>query len=153
MASIHESLYQSEDLSNIIFSDYIKKIVISIFKSFELSSRIKFVTDIEKISLAIDSSIPCGLIVIELITNSMKYAFPDDREGEIRVSLHTNDKCEIKLSIADNGVGMPADLDFRNVDSLGLDLVNALVEQLQGKIELSREKGTEFMITFKQINI
>jgi len=153
MAAIHERLYQFEDLSNIIFSDYIKNIVNSIFKSFGLSSRIKFVTDIEEISLAIDSSIPCGLIVNELITNSMKYAFPDNREGEIRVSLHTNDTGEIKLSISDNGVGMPEGLDFRNAESLGLDLVNALVEQLKGEIELSREKGTEFMITFKQIII
>ncbi len=148
MASIHEKLYQSEDLSKIIFSDYIKDMVNNVYKSYGPGSRIKLVTDIEKITLGIDVSTPCGLIVNELITNSMKYAFPEGREGEIRVSLHMNDKDEIKLVIADNGVGMPEELDFRNADSLGLILVNALVRQLNGKIELSRDKGTEFMIIF-----
>jgi len=148
IASIHDDLYQSKDLSQIIFSDYIKDMTKNIFNSYGLSSRIKLITDIEKITIGIDASIPCGLIVNELITNSMKYAFPEGREGEINVSLLSNDKGEIKLTVGDNGVGMPEGLDFRNTDSLGLTLVNALVRQLQGTIELHREKGIRFQITF-----
>jgi PAS domain S-box-containing protein len=149
MGLIHERLYQSEEVSQILFSDYIKDMVGNIYKSYGLSSRIKLITDIEKITLGIDASIPCGLIVNELITNSMKYAFPENRVGEIKVSLTANDKGQIKLTVADNGVGMPEGLDFRNTDSLGLTLVNALVGQLQGEIEFYREKGTVFAITFK----
>ena len=150
MASIHEKLCQSEDLSKIIFSDYIKDMVNNIFKSYGLSSRIKLIVDVEEIILDIDASIPCGLIVNELITNSMKYAFPEGKEGEIRVSLCKNDKDEIELTVGDNGVGMPEGLDFRNADSLGLTLVNALVKQLEGKMELNKEKGTKFKITFRR---
>jgi two-component sensor histidine kinase len=80
----------------------------------------------------------------------MKYAFPEGRVGEIMVSLHENDKDEIELTVGDNGVGMPEELDFRNTDSLGLSLVNALVEQLQGEVELIREKGTRYKITFRK---
>jgi two-component sensor histidine kinase len=80
----------------------------------------------------------------------MKYAFPEGREGEIRVSLCKNDKDEIELTVGDNGVGMPEGLDFRNADSLGLTLVNALVKQLEGKMELNKEKGTKFKITFRR---
>jgi two-component sensor histidine kinase len=149
MASIHEKLYQSEDLSKIIFSDYIKDTVNNIYKSYSPGSNIKLVTDIQEITLRISAATPCGLIVNELITNSMKYAFPEGREGEIRVSLQINEKGEIELKVADNGVGMPEGLDFENSDSLGLTLVNALVGQLQGNIELSGEKGTEYKITFK----
>jgi len=149
MASIHEKLYQSEELSKIIFSGYIKDMVNNIYNSYMQSSHIKLVTDIEKITLGIEASIPCGLIVNELITNSMKYAFPEGREGEIRVSLRTTEKGKIELTVSDNGVGIPQGVDFRNTDSLGLTLVNALAGQLQGDIELSREKGTEFTLTFK----
>ena len=155
MASIHEKLYQSEDVSRILFSDYIKDMVGNIYQSYGRSYRIRLITDIEDITLGIDASVPCGLIVNELITNSMKYAFPatadrpEGKEGEIKLSIRTNDKSEIELTFGDNGVGLPEGLDFRNTDSLGLTLVNALVGQLQGEIELLREKGTVFVITFK----
>jgi two-component sensor histidine kinase len=150
MAAVHEKLYQSENLTEIIFSDYIRDMVNDIYESYGQSSRIKLITDIEAITLEVKASIPCGLIVNELITNSMKYAFPEGREGEIMVSLHENDKDEIELTVGDNGVGMPEELDFRNTDSLGLSLVNALVEQLQGEVELIREKGTGYKITFRK---
>jgi PAS domain S-box-containing protein len=150
MAAVHEKLYQSENLTEIIFSDYIRDMVNNIYESYGQSSRIKLITDIEAITLEVKASIPCGLIVNELITNSMKYAFPEGRVGEIMVSLHENDKDEIELTVGDNGVGMPEELDFRNTDSLGLSLVNALVEQLQGEVELIREKGTRYKITFRK---
>jgi two-component sensor histidine kinase len=90
------------------------------------------------------------LIINELISNSLKYAFPEDREGEIKVSLCRNDKGEVELTVRDNGIGIPEDVDFRNTGTLGLNLVNALVGQLQGRIELYREGGTEFIIRFKE---
>jgi two-component sensor histidine kinase len=118
--------------------------------SYRLSSRkVALKTDVEDITFGIDTAIPCGLIVNELVSNSLKHAFLEDRDGEIKVSLSRNGKAEVELTVSDNGVGMPEDVDFRKTDSLGLNLVNALVGQLQGKIELYREKGTEFIITLK----
>lgn len=150
MASVHERLYQSDNLSKIIFSDYIKDMADNIFKSYGASPRIKLITDIQRITLGIDASIPCGLIVNELITNAIKYAFPEGREGEIRVSLRTNDRDEIELMVNDNGVGMPEGLDIRSTGSLGLNLVDALVKQLRAKMELNNEGGTRFEITFRR---
>jgi PAS domain S-box-containing protein len=151
MASIHEKLYRSEDLAKIVFSDYIEDMADNMYASYGLSPhRIALKKDIEKITLGIDSATPCGLIVNELLSNSLKYAFPEDRGGEIRVSLRAHGEDEIELKVSDNGVGMPEGLDFRNTDTLGLNLVNALAGQLQGKIEINREQGTEFRITFRR---
>jgi two-component sensor histidine kinase len=149
MALIHEKLYQSEDLSKINFSNYIKDIVDKIFMSYGMDLHTLLKKDIEKVTLGIDAAIPCGLIVNELISNSLKHAFPEGREGEIKVAIRRNDKDEVEITISDNGVGMPEGLNFRNTDSLGLSLVNILTKQLHGNIELDREKGTEFKITFK----
>ena len=150
MALIHERLYRSEDLAKINFSDYISDMAENIYRSYRLSShKIRLKKDIGRIFLRIKAATPCGLIVNELLSNCLKHAFPDGREGEITVSLSMNDKDEIELSVRDNGVGIPEGLDFKNTDSLGMTLINALTGQLQGKIELKREKGTEFIITFK----
>jgi two-component sensor histidine kinase len=151
MALIHEKLYKSKDLAKVNFNDYIKEMINSMFMSYELSShKVALKTDVEEVAFGIDTAIPCGLIINELISNSLKYAFQKDRDGELEVSLRRNDKAEFELTVSDNGVGMPEDVDFRNTDSLGLNLVNALVMQLQGKVELYREKGTEFRITFRR---
>jgi two-component sensor histidine kinase len=149
MALIHEKLYRSKDLARIKFSDYIEDMADSIYKTYGLNfDQIKLKQNIEKTSFSIDVAIPCGLIVNELLSNSLKHAFPENREGEISVTLVTNDKDEIELTVGDNGVGMPEGLNFRHTDSLGMNLINGLVTQLQGKIELHTEKGTEFRITF-----
>ena len=97
----------------------------------------------------ITTAIPCGLIVNELVTNAFEHAFPDGREGTIAVSLCTDDAGTHVLSVSDDGVGFPEDLDFRNTKSLGLQLVTGLVNQLDGTITLDRTKGTTFIITFK----
>lgn len=150
MALIHEKLYRSEDLTKINFSDYISDMADNMYRSYRLSSsKVRLKKDIEQISLGIDAAIPCGLIVNELLSNSLKHAFPDGREGEIKVALRAKDKEEVELMISDNGVGMPQALDFRSTDTLGLTLINALTGQLKGKIELNREQGTEFIITFR----
>jgi two-component sensor histidine kinase len=153
MALIHEKLYRSEDLAEINFSDYIKDMVDSMYMSYGIGShKVTLKKDVGRVALGIDDAIPCGLIVNELVSNSIKHAFPESREGKIKVAIRMNDKDEVELTISDNGIGMPEGLDFRTTDSLGLSLVNALVKQLQGEIELNKEKGTEFRITFKGPN-
>ena len=104
--------------------------------------------DIEDIFLEVEKAIPCGLIINELISNSLKHAFPDDREGEIGISIHSKDKDIIELIVRDNGVGLPKDLNIRETESLGLHLVVTLVKQLQGEMNVNRKKGTKFTINF-----
>jgi len=149
MAFIHEKLYQSKDLANIDFNGYIKSLTDDLFRSYGANGKIALKTDIEGVSLGVDTAIPCGLIINELVSNSLKHAFPEDREGEIKIALRRTDRNEVELVVSDDGIGIPEDLDFRNTESLGLQLVTSLAEsQLQGKTELNRAKGTEFRIRF-----
>lgn len=151
MSLVYEKLYRSENLEKINFKEYLKDLVNELFQSYGVE-QIKVALDIntEDISLGVDTAIPCGLIINELVTNSLKYAFPDGRKGEIKIALHRTDENEIELAVGDNGVGIPANLDFRNTKSLGLRLVTIMVEnQLNGEINLDRSRGTEFKIKFK----
>ncbi len=151
MALIHETLYQSKDLANIDFADYIKKLANSLYQSYSIyRGKIALKMDVESIQISIDYATPSGLILNELISNSLKHAFPKGREGEIKITLRSVED-EIELVVSDNGVGIPEDLDFRNTESLGLQLVVDLAEnQLQGNIELDRIEGTKFRIKFKE---
>jgi two-component sensor histidine kinase len=151
MSLIHEKLYRSKDLAKIELNEYIRDLANSIYQSRGVKpGTIVLNINIENVQLGIDRSIPFGLIINELITNSLKYAFPGDRKGEIKVSLHLIDEKTFELIVSDNGVGIPYDVDFRKTGSLGLRLVTMLVEnQLKGKIELDRSKGTEFNIKFQ----
>ncbi|MEW6601040.1 MAG: histidine kinase dimerization/phosphoacceptor domain -containing protein [Nitrospirota bacterium] len=161
MAIVHEKLYMNEKLTNVDFNDYIMSVAHSLFSSYRVAQeRISFETDVKNIMLPIDTAIPCGLIINELLSNSIKHAFPENRPGKIRVSMRriaepdadSSERHEfIEITVSDDGIGIPEDLDFRNVDSLGLELVVGLSEsQLQGKIELNRSGGTEFRIVFKE---
>lgn len=149
MLLVHEKLYQSKDLANIDFNEYIRDMVNELFQAYgEYSGRIKLNMQVQEVSLGIYSAIPCGLIINELVTNSLKYAFPHDMKGEIKIAVHKIDN-EIELVISDNGIGIPEGIDFRNTESLGLKLVSILAEgQLKGKIILNRNMGTEFNIKF-----
>jgi two-component sensor histidine kinase len=149
---VHEKLYQSKDLLNINLRDYIGELAHALLRSFEGSkSRISFALDIDDVFISLNSITTCGLIINELVSNSLKYAFPNSREGEIRIALHAMNGDEIELRISDNGIGLPESLDFQNPQTLGLKLVRKLVEdQLRGKIELKGEKGTDFLVTFKE---
>lgn len=151
MALIHEKLYKSRDLTHIDFNDYISDLVKGLFRTYGSSTdRVAIKIDGEDIQLGIDSAIPCGLIVNELVSNTLKYAFPDSRNGEIKIALHKINEDEIELLVKDTGVGIPKEVDFRATETLGLRLVTTLVEnQLQGKVELHRNGGTEFHIRFK----
>jgi len=151
MAIIHEKLYQSKDLARIHFSSYLKQMIEDMFTSYGLTKdRISLKIDVNDIYLGIDSAIPCGLIINELVSNSLKYAFPDIQKGEVIVSLSTGGSDEYELVVSDNGIGLPDGLDAGSAQTLGMTLVKALVKQLQGTIETKRGKGTEFRITFSK---
>jgi len=148
MARIHEKLYRSGSLAEIDFGDYIESLIDELLQTYNIPlGTVTFTTDIENVRLSLDTAIPCGLIVNELMSNSLKHAFLDGRTGEVRIALqHANGAHT--LTVADNGVGFPADLDFRTTDSLGMQLVVTLVNQLEGTIESNRENGTAFVISF-----
>ncbi|VVB96970.1 Methyl sulfide methyltransferase-associated sensor [uncultured archaeon] len=151
MYMIHEKLYRSRDLEKIEFNEYITDLASGLLQSHGVEAgTVKLNLNVGDTSLGIDFAIPCGLIINELITNSLKYAFPDGRIGEISVSLHPFNKNMFELVVSDNGVGFPSDVDFRKTESLGLRLVTILAEnQLHGQIDLERAGGTRFRIKFK----
>ncbi|MFC1717112.1 histidine kinase dimerization/phosphoacceptor domain -containing protein [Candidatus Poribacteria bacterium] len=160
MALIHEKLYQSEDLARIDFAEYIQDLANYLLRMYGTGTyRVRLRVNIEDVSLDIDTAIPCGLIVNELVSNSLKYAFPmedialdeqRESEAEIRVDVRSDNSSNLMLIVSDNGVGFPENLDFRETESLGLQLVNTLTEQLEGSIELDRTSGTTFKITFEK---
>ncbi len=153
MSLVHEKLYQSRDLAKIDFKEYVEDMTSGLFQSYGVDAgNISLNIDVENIELAIDHAIPCGLIINELVTNSLKYAFPEGRKGEIKISLRSSGENVIELVVGDNGIGIPKDLDFRKTESLGLHLVTILAEsQLHGEIKLDRSNGTEFQIKFRGI--
>ncbi|MBW1917708.1 MAG: PAS domain S-box protein [Deltaproteobacteria bacterium] len=150
MALVHELLYQSPDLARIDLPSYIKTLVEGLYQTYRAdSTKIALKLAVEDVHLGVDIAIPCGLIINELVSNSLKYAFPDHKKGEINLSLHSMGDQKLELIIRDNGVGLPEDFDFNKAESLGLHLVHILIEeQLQGKIRLNRTGGTEFIIEF-----
>ena len=150
MALIHEKLYQSRNLSRIDFGEYVSGLMSQLVKSYAPGPGISVTVDIEDIDLAIDLAIPCGLIINELASNSLKYAFKDHRPGRVLIRMEKTGPL-YTLLIGDDGVGLPRMLNFRDSPSLGLQLVNTLVEQLEGTIELGQDTGTTFKITFKEI--
>lgn len=147
MALIHEKLYQSQDLANIDFSDYIESLAHHLFHSYTANpDLVTLSTDVD-VSLDIDHAIPCGLIVNELLSNSLKHAFPDNRRGIMTLYFRPAGK-DLMLRFSDDGIGLPAGMDFRNTDSLGLQLITTLTNQLNGRVEHRGQVGTEFEIVF-----
>ena len=152
MALVHERLYQSKDLARVDFARYIRNLASYLGRSYGVNTNvIQLKTNLHDVFLGVDTAIPCGLILNELVSNCLKHAFPDGREGEIRIELRSDGNGEFTLMVSDNGVGLLEDLDFRNTESLGLQLVNTLVNQLEGTIELDRRGGTAFKITFAEM--
>ena len=149
MALLHESLYQSQSLSQVDFPAYIRQLAVHLFHSYGVSAeRIHLRTDLDKLDLSLDAAVPCGLIINELVSNSLKYAFPDGRAGEVRIELRQHSDGTARLIVADNGIGLKADVDWANTRSLGLRLVRTLAEQLGAKIELHTNTGTEVHLAF-----
>lgn len=150
MALIHEKLYQSEDLTSIDFAGYIRNLVVHLFRSHQVNAHaVTLHLDVDPINLDIDRAMPCGLIINELVANSLTYAFPNGATGEIRIDFHENAHKQIALTVGDNGIGLPTDLDFRDTESLGFQLVNTLADQIQGTITLERNGGTKFTLAFQ----
>jgi len=152
MALIHENLYLAGDFADIDFHRYVRSLVNSLLRSCTIDrARVKLKIEIENISLGMDTAIPCGLLINEVISNSLKHAFPDHREGEIEVTLRPVNGREFELIISDDGIGMPLEIDFDTSDSMGLMLVRTLaVDQLDGTVDLDRDGGTAFRICFKK---
>ena len=147
MGFIHEKLYQSGDFSQIKMEDYVKTLSREIFKTYSVSSeRVKLEINISDIKLDINQAIPTGLIINELLTNSIKYAFPN-RKGMVEIVMKEMDGL-IHLEVKDNGIGFPPDFDIIKSETLGLQLVSNLVKQLGGTITLERSRGTHFLIEF-----
>ncbi len=150
MAIIHENLYHTANFSSIDFSNYLTILSTNLVSSYRLEENsIDLVTDFEAVELVLDQAIPCGLIINELVTNALKYAFKDMPVGEVYVSLKM-DEDDVFIIVKDNGVGLPKNFNYLESDSLGLQLVVTLVEQLDGKLEIKETKGTEFNIRFKK---
>jgi two-component sensor histidine kinase len=148
MALIHESLYRTGDLARFNFAHYIDRLCTDLLQSYGNGmSHIRLQTELDELIFDVDTAVPCGLILNELLTNALKYAFPDGHSGDIAIGLRA-DAGQVTLSIRDTGIGFPADLDFRHTESLGLQLVLMLTEQLGGTITLSRNCGTAFVVTF-----
>ena len=153
MALVHEQLYQSKSLKELDFSVYLKALVEKISDSYDLSEQgIKFIVDVEKIDLNIETAHSCGLIVNELIANALEHAFPNRASGSIWLNLKQDNNYGVILKIKDNGVGVPENFDFYNSESLGLKLVRILTRQLEGEIKLDTSNGTCFKITFSELD-
>ncbi len=146
MALVHERLYQSPDLHDVDFTAYIRGLAGHLLRTYQVDTElIKLHFDVGEVRLGIDTAVPCGLIVNELMSNCLKHAFPHGR-GEIRVGLQATSVRRVILSVSDNGVGLPSDIS--EADSFGLGLVSALVQQLRGFLEVERKGGTTFSISF-----
>ncbi len=151
MAFIHESLYGAKDFSSINFSDYVKNLAQNLIYSYRIQEdKVKLSLKLKPVHLPLDSAIPCGLIINELVSNALKYAFPDDKKGKVEIQLYLkNDR--VHLHVADDGIGLPDDFNLEQTESLGLQLVSTLAEQLSASMEIENDKGTSFNLIFDHI--
>ena len=151
IALIHENLYHSEDLAHINFKAYAKGLITDLFDSYGVNaSKIKLNLQIEEVTLGIETAIPCGLIINELVSNSLKHGFNNNETGLVSVILHKLDKCTYALNVSDNGAPFLNGLDVLSNDSLGLELIKNLVDQLDASLSFNKE-SKEFEIIFKEL--
>ena len=147
MALIHEELYQSGDLARIDFVAYVRRLTDNLFESYGVDeSQIGLGVEVDNLLLTIDKAIPMGLIINELVSNSLKYAFPEGRRGRIGIELHAGEGEPFSLRVSDDGVGLPDEVDVDSAESLGLRLVTSLVGQLRARVSVDRTTGTAFHI-------
>ena len=148
MALVHERFYQAEELTEINFREYIEKLCRYIFQSYgDATNRINVVIEADPVLLDMDTAMPCGLLVNEIVSNAYKYGFPGNKKGEIKISLQKVENL-ISLDISDNGVGLPAEFNIENTESLGMQLIQALTSQLDGALTVNHENGTGFRVQF-----
>ena len=148
MSLIHQKLYSSENLSSINMSVYIRELVSYLSESFDAGKRIRFELSIEPLEMDVSQAVPLGLILNEAITNSIKYAFPDNKNGTISISLVSTGTSQYSLNISDNGVGMPIHVKDKKTGSLGMSLMAGLSEDLDGKFIIENTNGTLISILF-----
>jgi two-component sensor histidine kinase len=152
MAVAHEKLYQSESLAELDVEEYVGSLVDHlVFSAADVRKRVTLTKKIDNISFGLDTAIPVGFIVTELVTNCLKHAFPGEREGEIQISLDRSNDLEFALTVSDNGVGVPKEIDFGSPGSLGLELVDTFVQKLRGKLEVEQGGGTRVRVRFREI--
>lgn len=149
IALVYEALYETESIGQIDFTAYAKGLANALFTLYAVDpARIALVFDVQPVILDKDLAMHCGLILNELITNSLKYAFGDNRQGEIRVRVRSLPEGKTELCVSDNGIGLPADIDPETGGSMGLLLINALSQQIHADLKLDRSRGTEFRLVF-----
>jgi two-component sensor histidine kinase len=149
MALVHDILYRSNNFARSDLALYTRRLVAELRRSYSVHpAQIRWRLDLEEVFVSIDVIIPCGLLLHELISNCLKHAFEPGEAGEVHVELTSQTAGRLALVVSDNGRGFPEDLDFRQTDSLGLQLIGTLTEQLGGHIELDRSQGTRFTVTF-----
>jgi two-component sensor histidine kinase len=148
MALLHEKLYKSDNLADVPFKDYLSTLCRNLVSAFGAAGRIRLDFDLEGIDLGIDTAVPCGLIVNELITNAIKHAFPKGRKGRIAVGFRRKDDKSVELTVADDGVGVPAGFDVAKAESLGLKIIQILTDQIDGKMHVRTRKGSSFRLVF-----
>jgi PAS domain S-box-containing protein len=150
MALVHEKLYQSKSLGAINAAEYIKSLIADLMNSYSLSTPVDVSVDVDDVNINIDMAIPCGLIINELVTNSLKYAYLGRSEGNLSLTLHHQEDHTFSLVVQDDGVGIPPDFEVRSAASLGMQLVQVLVRQLGGEMKIDSMQGTRFMIIFPE---
>jgi two-component sensor histidine kinase len=149
MALIHQTLYESKDFARVDFGRFLDSLVPTLISSYGVpASRVELAIDAMEVQLPINSAIPCGLVVNELIANALKHAFPDGRSGEIRIHLAHESAERVLLTVSDNGIGIREDFDLNQATTLGLQLVTLLVDQLAGELEIHRAEPTRFVVRF-----
>ncbi|MCK4764834.1 MAG: response regulator [Candidatus Aminicenantes bacterium] len=150
IALVHEKLYQSEDLANINFGEYVRTLTSRLFDAYATNlPAVELNIDADDLFLEVNKAIPCALVINELVTNSLKHAFPGGREGKVTVALKLQNSDKIALTVADNGVGLPGEFPVEKPETLGMQIINALVGQLHGFMQVDKSKGTKFTIEFR----
>lgn len=151
MALVHERLYRSTNLSRIDFADYLRSLVVHLFHSVQPGAgRVDLRLELEPVELEVSTAVPCGLIASELVSNSLKHAFPEERAGTVVVSLHREASGDIRLGVQDDGVGLPADFDVLRAESLGMQIVMTLVSQIDGRLTTGGGPGADFQVAFRE---
>jgi len=150
MALVHEKLYQSENLARVEFADYTRSLLTYLARAHRSAeTRVRLELKLEPVSLAVGAAVPCGLLLSELVTNAFKHGFRGRSEGKLAAGLRQDADGRVRLRVSDDGVGLPADVDWRQSRSLGLRLVHLLSRQLDAAVEVRQGGGTDFLITFK----
>jgi len=151
MALVHEKLYRSHDLAHVDFTDYLRDLTDNLVSGLGGGAReIRLKLDVGDLWLTIDTAIPCGLIVNELVINAFKHGFPGGGPGNVTLSMHRTEERRLRLEVADDGCGIPQNFDLRRSKSLGMQLVFTLIRQLRGSITVRNEGGARFELEFPE---